>query len=298
MLTAIAILLDGLSFSAWLFLSSAGLTMIYGVMRILNIAHGSFYAFGAYTAAMFVGLYSATEGHPALVYLLLLLAALLVGILLGLLIERGFLQFMYKSDEVLMVLATYGIFLMLEDAAKLIWGVDPYYAFQPYAYLGIVDIFGLPYQIYDLALIALSLICGGLLWWGINKTRTGKLLLVVIEDREISAALGINVALFFTVTFIIGATLGALGGAVTAPKISVNPGLGVEVIVMAFAVVVIGGLGSIGGAMLGAIIVGFARAACVHLLPEIELFAIYGVMAVVLAVKPYGLFARTEGRKI
>ena len=298
MLTTVAIFLDGLNFAAWLFLTSAGLTMIYGVIRILNIAHGSFYAFGAYTSAMFVGLYSSTEGHPAFVYLLLFLAALLVGVLLGLIIERGFLRNMYKNDEVLMVLVTYALFLILEDAAKLIWGVDPYYAFQPYAYLGLVDIFGLPYQVYDLALIALAIICGFFLWWGMNKTRTGKLLLVVIEDREVSTALGVNVALFFTITFVIGATLGALGGAVTAPKLSVNPGLGVEVIVMAFAVVVIGGLGSIGGAMLGSIIVGFARAASVHLLPEVELFAIYGVMALVLAIKPYGLFARAEGRKI
>jgi len=298
MLTAVAIVLDGLSFSAWLFLVSAGLTLIYGVMRILNIAHGGFYAFGAYTSAMFVGWYSSTDGHPALVYLFIFLAALVVGILLGLLIERGFLRFMYKSDEVLMVLVTYAMFLILEDATKLIWGVDPYFAFEPYAFLGLVEIFGLPYQVYDLALIALAIICGFLLWWGMNKTRTGKLLLVVIEDREISSGLGINVAFIFTITFIIGATLGALGGAVTAPKISVNPGLGVEVIVMAFAVVVIGGLGSIGGAMLGSVIVGFARAASVHLLPEVELFAIYGVMALVLAIKPYGLFAQAEGRKI
>lgn len=298
MLTTIAIFLDGLNFAAWLFLASAGLTMIYGVMRILNIAHGSFYAFGAYTAATFVGLYSATDSPPALVYLLLFLAAITVGVVLGLIIERGFLRFMYKSDEVLMVLVTYAIFLILEDATKLIWGVDPYFAFQPYSYLGLVEIFGLPYQVYDLALIALAAICGFSLWWGMNKTRMGKLLLVVIEDREISAGLGINVALIFTITFIIGATLGALGGAVTAPKLSVNPGLGVEVIVMAFAVVVIGGLGSIEGAMIGSIIVGFARAASVHLFPEVELFAIYGVMALVLAIRPYGLFARVEGRKI
>jgi branched-chain amino acid transport system permease protein len=298
MLTTVAIFLDGLNFAAWLFLASAGLTMIYGVMRILNIAHGSFYAFGAYTAAMFVGLYSSTEGHPALVYLFIFLAAITVGALLGLAIERGFLRFMYKSDEVLMVLVTYALFLILEDAAKLIWGVDPYFAFQPYAYLGLVEIFGLPYQIYDLALIALAILCGVLLWWGMNKTRVGKLLLVVIEDREISAGMGIDVAFIFTITFVIGATLGALGGAVTAPKISVNPGLGVEVIVMAFAVVVIGGLGSIGGAMVGSVIVGFSRAASVHLFPEVELFAIYGVMALVLAIKPYGLFARAEGRKI
>ncbi len=298
MLTTVAIFLDGLNFAAWLFLASAGLTMIYGVMRILNIAHGGFYAFGAYTAATLVGFYSTTDAPPALVYLLLLVAAIVVGVVLGLVIERGFLRFMYKSDEVLMVLVTYALFLILEDAAKLIWGVDPYFAFQPYSYLGLVEIFGLPYQVYDLALIALAALCGFLLWWGMNKTKIGKLLLVVIEDREISAGLGINVALIFTMTFIIGTSLGALGGAVTAPKISVNPGLGVEVIVMAFAVVVIGGLGSIEGAMIGAIIVGFARAASVHLLPEVELFAIYGVMALVLAIRPYGLFARAEGRKI
>lgn len=298
MLTSVAIILDGLNFAAWLFLASAGLTMIYGVMRILNIAHGSFYAFGAYTAATLVGWYSTTDGHPALVYLLLFLAALSVGILLGLMIERGFLRVMYKNDEVLMVLVTYAIFLILEDTEKLIWGVAPYFAFQPYSYLGLVEIFGLPYQVYDLAQIALAISIGLFLWWGMNCTQTGKLLRVVIEDREISSALGINVPLIFTITFILGATLGALGGVVTAPKISVNPGLGVEVIVMAFAVIVIGGLGSIGGAMIGALIVGFARAASVHLFPEVELFAIYGVMALVLVIKPYGLFAHNEGRKI
>ena len=136
------------------------------------------------------------------------------------------------------------------------------------------------------------------MWWGLTRTKTGKLLLVVINDREISSALGINVTLFFTATFVIGATLGALGGALTAPEISVVPGIGAEIIVMAFAVIVIGGMGSIGGAMIGALIVGFARALSVHLYPPAELFSIYIVMALVLAIKPYGLFALSEGRKI
>lgn len=298
MLTAVAIFLDGLGFAAWLFLASVGLTLIYGVMRILNIAHGSFYALGAYASASLIGLYSATGASPVGAYLLIFAAALAVGVFFGLLVEQGILRNMYGKDEVLMVLVTYALFLIFEDLTKVIWGVDPYFAFQPYSYMGMVEVFGLPYQNYDLALIALAPIVGLTLWWGINKTQIGKLLIVVIEDREISTALGINVKLIFTATFVIGATLGALGGAVTAPKISVVPGLGVEVVVMAFAVVVIGGMGSIGGAMVGAVIVGFARAASVHLLPEVELFAVYAVMAAVLAVRPYGLFARAEGRKI
>lgn len=298
MLTAVAITLDGLGFAAWLFLASVGLTLIYGVMRILNIAHGSLYALGAYTAASLVGLYVKMGYAPWGTYVILVVAAIIVGVVFGLLIEQGILRFMYGRDEVLMVLVTYAIFLILEDFVKVAWGTNPYFAFQPYSYAGNVEIQGLPYQIYDLALIALAVICGLVMWWWLNRTQTGKLLQVVIEDREVSAAMGINVKLLFTTTFIIGATLGALGGAVTAPKISVVPGLGVEVIVMAFAVVVIGGMGSIGGAMIGAIIVGFARAASVHLMPEIELFAVYAVMAAVLAVKPYGLFAKAEGRKI
>ena len=141
-------------------------------------------------------------------------------------------------------------------------------------------------------------LAGAAAWWMLERTRQGKLLRVVIHDREVSAALGINVARMFTVTFVIGAILGALGGALTAPGISVVPGVGVDVIVLAFAVSVIGGLGSIAGAAIGALIVGIARAAAVHLMPEIELFVIYAVMAAVLAVRPQGLFGRAAARKI
>lgn len=298
MLTAIAIAVDGLGFAAWLFLSSVGLTLIYGVMRILNIAHGGFYALGAYSAAWAIGLYTQTGNTIALTYLIIPVAALVAGVVSGLMIERGILRFMYGRDEVLMVLVTYAIFLILEDVTKLIWGTESYVSYQPAYWLGTIDVFGIPYTVYKFMIIGVALVVGLTLFLVLNRTRIGKLLLVVIEDREASAALGINVTLFFTVTFVVGATLGALGGALTAPEISVSPGISAEIIVMAFAVIVIGGMGSIGGAMIGALIVGLARAASVHIYPPAELFSIYLVMAAVLAVKPYGLFALAEGRKI
>lgn len=298
MLTTIAIIVDGLGFSAWLFLSSVGLTLIYGVMRILNIAHGGFYALGAYSAAWSIGLYAQSGSTIAATFLLIPVAALIAGSLSGLMIERGVLRFMYGKDEILMVLVTYAIFLILEDVTKLIWGTDSYIAYQPAYYFGSIDVFGIAYTAYKFIVIGVALLTGAVLWWVLNRTRVGKLLLVVIEDREVSASLGINVTLFFTVTFTAGAVLGAFGGAIAAPEISVTPGIGAEIIVLAFAVIVIGGMGSIGGAMIGAVIVGFARAFSVHLYPPAELFSIYLVMAVVLAFRPYGLFALAEGRKI
>jgi branched-chain amino acid transport system permease protein len=179
-----------------------------------------------------------------------------------------------------------------------VWGVDPYFAYQPYALLGRISIGGIDFAVYDLGLLALAILVGIAAWWALNQTQQGKLLLAVIHDQEISAAMGINVSRMFTATFVIGATLGALGGALTAPGISVVPGIGVDVIVLAFAVSVIGGLGSIAGAAIGALIVGLARASAVHLLPQVELFVIYAVMAIVLAFRPQGLFGRAAARKI
>ncbi len=293
-----AMLMDGVIYASWLFVIAAGLTLIYGVMKILNMAHGSFYAIGAYAGASLVGLHFAGGYPPWGGYLLLLGAALLSGVVVGLLIERGILRVMYGRDEVVMILVTYGILLVLEDVIKLIWGVDAYFAYQPYTMLGRTKLAGLSFSNYDLVLIAVSASIGFMLWWGLNRTRQGKLLQAVIHSRDTAAFLGINVTRMFTVTFVIGAVLGALAGSLTAPGISVMPGIGVEVIVLAFAVVVIGGLGSVGGALVGALIVGMARAASVHLYPDAELFVIYGVMALVLAFRPQGLFAIASARKI
>ena len=293
-----AILVDGTVYFSWLFIVSMGLTLIYGVMKILNIAHGSFYALGAYAAASAVGAYFAGNFPAAGSFLVLILAGIAVGGGVGFLVERGLLRRMYGRDEIVLVLVTYAAFLVFEDLIKLIWGVDPYFAYQPYSLLGRVSIGGIDFAVYDLGLFALALVIGIVAWWSLERTRSGKLLRAVIHDREISTAMGINVARTFTATFVIGAMLGALGGAITAPGISVVPGIGVDVIVLAFAVSVIGGLGSVAGAAVGALVVGLARACAVHFFPEVELFVIYAVMAVVLAFRPQGLFGRPAARKI
>jgi branched-chain amino acid transport system permease protein len=222
----------------------------------------------------------------------------LIGLILGSILERGLLRWVYGRDEVIVVLVTYAVFLILEDVLRLIWGSDSYFAYQPYVALDNVVIGEMIISNYDLGLIALAGLTAIGAWWGLNRTKWGKLLVAVIYDREMSTALGINVTAVFAITFIIGAILGAFGGAFTAPKISVTPGLGVEVIVIAFAVVAIGGLGSVAGALIGSLIVGWCRAAAVHLLPEVELFVIYAVMALVLAFWPEGLFSRVQARKI
>ena len=298
MLTLVAILVDGIVYASWLFVIAIGLTLIYGVMNILNVAHGSLYALGAYSSAWLVGKYFLYDLPIFGSYLVILLAALFIGVVVGGIIERGLLRYMYDRDEVVMVLLTYAVFLILEDVMKLIWGVESYMPYQPRYLLGNISVMGLPFVIYALCLIFLALVVGISVWLGLNKTRPCKLLVAVIHDREMAVTIGINVGRVFTVTFIIGAILGALGGAFTAPLISVSPGIGVEIIVLAFAVVVIGGLGSIEGAAVGAIIVGLGRASAVHLLPQAELFIVFAVMTLVLVIRPHGLFGRQTLRKI
>ncbi|HZZ83213.1 MAG TPA: branched-chain amino acid ABC transporter permease [Anaeromyxobacteraceae bacterium] len=294
----LAIAIDGVIYASWLFVIAAGLTMVYGVMRILNMAHGSLYALGAYAAASLAGAWLRGGLPPLGSYAMLVLAAVLVGLVVGPLIERGLLRFAYGRDEVVLVLITYALFLILEDVVKLIWGVESYVVSEPYGLLGNVEVGPLSYPIYSAVLVAVAVAVGLALRFGIYNTRYGKLLIAVIHDREVSGALGIDVNRMFLVTFTLGATLAAIGGALTAPTVSVVPGMGVEVIVLAFAVVVIGGLGSMPGAALGALIVGLVRSAAVHLLPQLELFSIYLVMALVLAFRPRGLFVAAEARKI
>ncbi|MBI3527659.1 MAG: branched-chain amino acid ABC transporter permease [Betaproteobacteria bacterium] len=294
----LAVLIDGLIYSSWLFIIAVGLTLIYGVMKILNIAHGSLYALGAYSAASLAG-YWINHGYPPMgSYAVMLVAAILVGLIAGPVIERGLLRFMYGKDEIVLVLVTYAVFLILEDFVKLAWGVDPYFIAQPYGLLGSFDVGDLTYPNYNLVLFGAAVLIGAVLAWVLTKTRQGKMLLAVIHDREMSGAMGINVGRVYFITFTVGAMLGALGGTLTAPMISVQPGIGAETIVLAFAVVVIGGLGSLPGAALAAILVGIVRSAAVHYRPELDLFSIYLVMAVVLIMRPKGLFSAQEARKI
>ena len=296
--TFLTILLDGLQFSSYLFIVSAGLTIIFGVMKILNVAHGSFYAWGAYTAAFFIGKFSDMGLPDALGFLIILAAAIVVGVILGFIIEQGILKHMYERDEVLIVLATFGLFLVLEDIILIAFGTDPYFAYQPMALLESIELGGITRDVYGITLIGVAAIVAVGCWWLLNKTKWGTLLKAVIFDREMGISMGINVPLVYTLTFIGGAILGGLGGAYIAPTISVAPGLGTEVIVLSFAVVVVGGMGSIAGAAIGSLIIGLLRAIAVHELPQVELFVVFAVMAIVLVFRPEGLFAPAKPRKI
>lgn len=298
MMLAATILIDGLTYASWLFIVALGLTLVFGVLKILNVAHGSFYALGAYAAATLVGWFASLQLAPSLSVVAMLLAAVAVAALVAPLCERGLLRTFYGRDEVLLVLVTFALFLILEDVTKLIWGVNPLYVSEPYLLFGTVDFGELSYVGYDFALVAVALVVGSVVWWGLNRTRIGKIVLAVIHSEEIAASMGVNVSRIYTLAFGTGIFLAALGGALTAPMISVQPGVSVGVIIVSFAVVIIGGLGSIPGAAIGALIVGLARSAAVHLMPEAELFSIYGVMAIVLMFRPEGLFQRVQARKI
>jgi branched-chain amino acid transport system permease protein len=296
LLTVIA--LDGLTYASWLFLVSAGLTFTYGVLRILNLAHGNLYAIGAYLGATLTLWYLATGATPLLTYLLLLVAAIVVGVVAGPIIERLFLRRVYDRDEEVQIILTFSISLILEDLVKLTWGVSPIFADTPYTNLGYVRLGGVNYAWYPFLLAGIALAVAGLLWLMVARTRFGKVLIAVITDREISAALGIAVPRVYTVAFTLGAVLAALGGAFTAPMFSLVPGVGAEVIVTSFAVIAIGGLGSVAGAALGSLVVGLARAAAIYLYPELDLFVIYLIMALVLLVRPEGFFGQIEVRRI
>lgn len=295
---ALTIVVDGLTYASWLFIVAVGLTLVFGVLKILNIAHGSFYALGAYAAASFVGWAASMQWAPSLSLVAMLLAAVAVAAIVAPLTERGLLRFFYGRDEVLLVLVTYALFLVLEDVTKLVWGANPYYVSEPYQLFGNLTLGVQTWVGYDFALVALAVATGLLVWWALNRTRQGKIVLAVIHNAEIAASMGVNVSRVYMVSFGAGIFLAALGGAFTAPMISVQPGVSVGVIILSFAVVIIGGLGSIEGAAVGAVIVGLARSFAVHVAPVAELFSIYIVMAIVLMFRPEGLFQRIQARKI
>ena len=253
---------------------------------------------GAYAAASFLGWAASMLGALLLALVALLLAAVAVAAVVAPLTERGLLRFFYGRDEVLLVLVTYAMFLIMEDVTKLVWGANPYYVSEPYALFGNVNIGVQTYVGYDFMLVGLAVVIGVAVWWGLNRTRTGKIVLAVIHSPEVASSMGVNVSRVYMGAFSVGIFLAAIGGAATAPMISVQPGVSVGVIIVSFAVVIIGGLGSIEGAAVGALIVGLARSAAVHLAPVTELFSIYIVMAIVLMFRPEGLFQRIQSRKI
>jgi len=295
---ATIIFFDGLNYAATLFMLSVGLTVVFGVLRILNVSHGGIYALGAYMGT-WLALWVLDVGlPPVLTYLALFVGALFIGLTVGPIIERLLLRRIYGSDMHIQLLLTFSILLILDDGMKLIWGMEPLFVSEPYALLGQFTVAGILYPWYDFMLLAIAIMFGAVLIWVMRGTRYGKLVVSVINDREVSVAIGINVNMIYTAAFTVGSLAAALGGAFIAPKIAVVPQFALEVVVLAFAVIAIGGMGSIEGAAAGAVIVSFARALAIHLAPEFELVVIYLIMILVLAFRPQGLFGEVELRRI
>jgi branched-chain amino acid transport system permease protein len=283
-------ILNSLFYAAVLFLIAAGLSLIFGVMSIVNMAHGTFYALGAYVTAWSVGLAAAVL-PPAALFGFLLLGAAAVA-LVGLAIEPTLLRRFYRRPEEYQLLVTFGLLLVLEDLIRLLWGGTPRTAGGLVDYLGLIRIAGLPYPVYNLAMIGVGVVAAVALWAFVYRTKFGVLLRATAQDRRMAAALGIDVGRIYILAFGVGCFMAGLGGAIVVPSQAAVLGMGVDVLVIAFVVVVIGGLGSLEGALVGALIVSALRTVTIQFWEEIELAALYLIAAVVLLIRPTGLFGR------
>lgn len=290
--------LDGVAQASILFLIAVGLSLIFGIMRILNVAHGSFYALGAYAAAVLGEYLFGAEGSW-LSFPLLVFAAVLVGVPLGAFIERVVLRRIYDKEHSLQLLATFGIFMILEDVQKLVFGVEPYFYDAPSALLGSTEVFDIFYTRYQLFVLPLSAVVVMVaLSVFFNRSRQGKLIRAVIEDREVATTLGINASKVYLWTFALGASLAALGGTLASSTTSLVPGIGADAIVVSFAIVASAGLGQFQGAAVTALLIGLAQAFATYLYSDLATVVPYIVMTIILLVKPYGLFGRAEIKRL
>jgi branched-chain amino acid transport system permease protein len=288
-------LLNSFFYAAVLFLIAAGLSLIYGVMRIVNLAHGTLYALGAYVSAWVVGgaVGHAASGTLGLAGLLLLLPVGAVAIaVVGAVIEPTLLRPLYRRPEEYHLLITFGLLMILEDAMKFLFGGTPLTAGSIMDHMGSIPIGRLLYPTYNLFVIAIGLIAALGLWWFIYRTKFGVILRATSQDRRMAAALGINVSRVYVQAFAIGCFMAGLGGAVVVPAQAAVLGMGIEALILAFVVVVIGGLGSLEGALVGALIVSLVRTAGIQFFPEIELAVLYLIATAVLLIRPTGLFGR------
>jgi branched-chain amino acid transport system permease protein len=288
-------LLNSFFYAAVLFLIAAGLSLIYGVMRIVNLAHGTLYALGAYVSAWVVGgaVGHAASGTLGLAGLLLLLPVGAVAIaVVGAVIEPTLLRPLYRRPEEYHLLVTFGLLMILEDAMKFLFGGTPLTAGSIMDHMGSIPIGRLLYPTYNLFVIAIGLIAALGLWWFIYRTKFGVILRATSQDRRMAAALGINVSRVYVQAFAIGCFMAGLGGAVVVPAQAAVLGMGIEALILAFVVVVIGGLGSLEGALVGALIVSLVRTAGIQFFPEIELAVLYLIATAVLLIRPTGLFGR------
>ncbi len=291
--------LNGLQFGITLFLLSAGLTLVFGIMQVINLAHGSFYMIGAYVGAAV----TAATGS----FLLGLLAALPAAGLFGMAVEWLVLRHLYQRDHLDQVLATFGLIMFCNELVRIIWGRQPLFMDVPPWLAGNVEIVdGLLYPVYRLAVIATGLAVALLLWFLFTRTRLGMQIRAGASNREMVAALGVDISLLYTLVFGLGALLAGLAGVMAGPILAVESGMGESILILTFVVIVIGGIGSIKGAVIGALLVGlvdtlgraflpvlfrllFASATADAAAASLSSMAIYILMATVLIWRPRGL---------
>lgn len=278
--------LNALSLSALLFFISLGLTLIFGIMRVVNFAHGALFMLGAY-----VGVATQTATGS---FALSLIAAPLAAGLLGLAFERSAISRLYAREHSAFLLVTFGLALALTEGIRLIWGADARQAELPEALAGIVWVMDEPFPVYRLLLIGAGVLCALLCWAGLQRTRLGLLLRAASQNATMTAALGNDVGRVRALVFALACGLAALGGALAAPLLSASLGLGSNVIIDAFVIVMIGGMGSFIGTAAGSLLVGFVQTFGNYYVPELALGLTYALMIAVLVLRPGGLFGRSE----
>ncbi|HEU6441846.1 MAG TPA: ABC transporter permease [Microvirga sp.] len=285
--------LNGLSSASSLFITACGLTLVFGVTRIVNFAHGSLYMIGAYTAATLVPRLLELSFGPVTFWAGILASAIVVG-LIGVMIEVLLLRRIYSAPELFQLLATFGVVLVVQDVTILIFGPEDILGPRAPGLRAPVEILGRRFPSYELVLIAAGPVVLGLVWLLLRKTRFGVLVRAATQDREMIAALGVNQALLFTGTLFLGAFLAGLGGALQIPRVSAHAGMDLSMIAEAFVVTVVGGMGSVPGAFLAALVIGQLQAFGILIFPKSTLVVVFLLMAIVLAVRPYGFFGRPE----
>jgi branched-chain amino acid transport system permease protein len=277
--------LNGVQYGLLLFLIASGLTIIFGIMGVINLAHGSFYMIGAYMALTFTQWTGSIFGA--------VLLGVPVAVVLGLVVERLFIVHLYKRDHLQQVLLTFGLILIFNELQSIIWGDDPHGVPVPGfldASVPLTDT--LNYPVYRLFLSTVCLGIAGGLYLLVNRTRLGMRMRAGASNPEMVQSLGINTKILFATVFSIGVTLTALAGILAAPVESVYPGIGEQVLIISFVVVVIGGIGSIKGAFVGALLIGLARVYGQVFLPELSSVTVYALMAAILLWRPAGLYGR------
>jgi branched-chain amino acid transport system permease protein len=280
--------IGALSTAGSLFIVSAGLTLVFGAMRLINIAHGSFYMYGAFLLSTIAGTASGLRFWAAL------LAAAVIVALIGVAAELGVLRRIYQREHLTQLIATFGLFLVLADLALHFWGSNSRTVNPPPAVAGHLTVAGATFPTYDLVIIGAAGIVGAALWLLLQRTALGWRIRAAVEDSETLAAGGTNLRLLRTGVFAVGALLAGLSGAVIAPQVAVAPGMDSAIVVSAFLVAVIGGLGSVVGAAIGALVIGAAETIGTVVAPTWASAFIYLAMIAVLVVRPSGLFGTPE----